>query len=480
MNITRSNIDKNIVKFYNSKYFSDIILMGYDTPKEVYCHLSVLNAYNKAFYEALCYWEKAESVGNNKLRLELSYYWLTKFIRYIYTGKLSINYNEFSKVIRYAWNFYLYEIPRLLDNTNYIQDLIKVNGCRQLWCITHTHRMYKIEEYITTNYTDVYYKTDVNTTPVIAFYNSKCIFDFKTPMSSNDVCNVRYGSNGIKKYIKALSFNNPTLPSEAKSYPDMLKIYTIIREGTTTITVNNHNDDPLLSKLRILKYRANTDYYKIYSPNKETCIIAECDKDNGILYCIAHYNGDVADYTNIYNKDKFTKKELKNGIHISFSLSYIYLVTSTFHGTFRISYTEQDLYNRNISKKTYIGDSSIREYTHILDTCYVTDMIYLLLAKTNTNNYSYNNGIISISPTTNQIIYIIRISGICESLLPFGNNVYCGLIYNRADKQSQIVLYKITNGKLNKLNKLIIKHKDLFKFIISGSYCSNKSTHIIS
>lgn len=201
--------------------------------------------------------------------------------------------------------------------------------------------------------------------------------------------------------------------------------------------------------------------------------------DNHIMDCFKYDSVSLLKtrlYSTYHTYQIFLDESSMHNVCIAFSLSDIYYVTSkNIDGCNNIIYAIQDIYNHNNIKRSHVETSNFSKNFKIIDVCYANNILHIIVNRYDLI-FDIKHTIFLIDTNTNQIIHSISLSSnVYSSLVSFGNIIYCVIV----NKQYIFELREICDGQLIKLKTLSKKAgSHVGKFIISGSYPSNKITDL--
>lgn len=492
--------------------FTDIILIADDI--RIPCHKTIL-INSGEYFEKLLNGDFNEKIKNEIILHDFSYYWLDKFIKYIYKNKISFNYNEFESILNYGMYLQLYNFNKLFDKilnnssnekSNHITELINIYGYDKLLELSKIHNLDKCYNYIFFNIL----KKDEDTLLSLSFNNFKEIisvkhsFDYSKKIEEKcnnkildiTVMNGKCFGNipGIYEIWQDTNHNcvniNYTLNNRTKICkiidPRKFYVYTIVRNDITTVTVNNNEYNNKYKDIyKNIYYNIKfcetmmlyAQHFKIFSPKENVTVIAVCETFiwNSVILC--HIYNDQS-HEIIYDIHPFISYNILPNSCITFSNSNIYFVSFrntplyTLSNQKEIIYTIVDIYNIKNKKTLYITDNPIvQKYDYMIaDACYMNNLLYVSLCQGNCI-WHPNNTIFTIDLNTNSIIQSITFSLSLHSLFTFRNILY-GTFYNKNQKIFE--LCEIKNGELIKLRKShgMDNQHILDVFVITGSYVS--------
>lgn len=281
----RDDAIKNNKKYYKSSQFSDITLIPSDNPICIPCHKVIL-CNSSEYFEKLLTGDFIEQSKDKIILHDFSYYWLDKFIYFIYTSEISFNRNEIEDVLKYGTYLQLYNFN--LDDKLYddIIDLIKVNGHAK---ILELSKIYSINKWYTYTYNDIIKKHDENillTLPfntfdeILPLINIPMDYSKEIEKKCNNrelnitIMNGKYFGNIPDMYhihdtasISSVIINKLNSEIRRHIYIQDLNIGMIIRDDITTIGINNSDYDNIIRE----GYQDNTPrltcsvhYFKIF------------------------------------------------------------------------------------------------------------------------------------------------------------------------------------------------------------------------
>lgn len=306
INRKKCNDCENILysKYYNSSISSDITLISNDNPIGILCHKLILREYSDYFIKLF------ESPLSERFKHEIvlqnfPYYWLEKFIKFIYCGVLQFDHCKFKEVLEYGSFLLIDGFSELCDKEAccHIIPLLEIYGHNVMLELSSWYTLSECRKHI---YVDILEKYD---TPVLLSLSID-VFNEILPIlpvpidytqELKDKCNdiqipnmtieggkcfgnipIIYTLNSIDKglyvikerFIQRLDDKNRL----AKTCVKKIIVSTIIRHNIKTISVNYNGCDTLLNNAiqHIIDKLACTklqDKYEIYSPNENICVI---------------------------------------------------------------------------------------------------------------------------------------------------------------------------------------------------------------
>lgn len=467
----------NLEKYYKSPHLSDVTLFAGDSSTGIPCHRIVLELvsdyfetlFNSSFIEK----EKKEITLRN-----FTYYWLDKFIQFIYCSTIRFRYDEFADVLNYSNFLQIRKVQYKYDNPNMrecVEELLKVYGHNELFELAKLHELDGYEGYIIAdvllNYDESMLRTldsciikeilplmpifnynvnleseCINQKLNIVVRNGKCFSSTPTmyAIASNaDLRDSRYDMS-IHRLDKVKKVN--VLPT------NILITSTIIRNGVTTVTVNYTKHDPLL--LRAAEFIDKENYTlptRIYSPNENICFITQHGRGSsyGSIKSFIVYNGLT------FNPVSYSSMFGDNGsaVYVAFSQSNIYFIT-LFLGidSVRLVYFMVKTDNCNNKKRISVQLINARRCCsirccNVRDTRYAVNLLYTII--NNSDVCSGKSSIAVINTETNQLLHMIDMPTVPDTtLLAFGNNVYYGVKTQFIVDNRLFTIQEIQNGRL--------------------------------
>lgn len=498
-------------KYYKSPIHSDVTLIANDNPNGIPCHKLIL-IMRSEYFEKLFDGDFIERSKREIVLETFSYYWLEKFIKCIYTGKLVFEYDKFEEMLTYGSYLQIHKFNESFDDMNHLYELLKIYDHNTMIELSYIHGLSNYYSSLFYTILTMYGKDILCALSMNIFKDmlpliqpidythelkEKCenqLYELKNYTVINGkcfgnvpiICNMEIVKDmQVKLCLYRLDSMNKLLDT---TY-DYLITAAIIRNGITTVIVNFKDyNDPLLREAvhYILSY---SDYDKmrceIFSPNENVYVLVGYSNNHEGIY-----KEEYGDEYRIMHMRVYSNNKLQPSLPIrnfprssaAFSLSNIYLISlrKTYNGyiQYYIEYSIIDITSSNIVKTSYISytinatDNNSDNY-HAHDSCYNNGLLYVVIALSSNNN----SNIVIINPEIKQIMWSISRSGF-YSLMSFGGIVYGYTMSNVGDSYS-LKLYEIRDNKLVYLEvsrSILVKYK---KFLITGSYSSDGITRII-
>lgn len=500
MEINGINDDIIPSAYYNSPIYSDVTLMGNDSSVGIPCHKIILGYYSEYFKKLF----NSAFIEKDKREITIktfSYYWLNKFIKFIYCKVLLCNYDEFDEMLAYGSFLMLKDkLNELCDQPCHAQNLIEINGYNKMMTLTETYNLTECAKIV---FLDILEKRDTNILLSLSPETFKEIMSLISPpidysdelgkkcttcgADSNQnitVINGKcFGNIPIVNAIYVSSFINNGIPKvktlrrlNIKNRFPTSSFGTIItskimRGGITTVTVNYSEHDLLLNNAtRYILNRQCSVECEIFSPNENICVIISYHNSGDMSSsCFAYSNIDGQQTYVPYVPDEHWSRYQ---VHIALSLTDIYYVTVRPYRSGRCQFECLiiDINTRTVKRQLHIllaTQCYFKKY-RIRDIIYGNNLLHIL---TTLNHYTT---IVLIEPYSEQIVREISLPHHHEyySLLSFGNVVYCCI---KDVLQRTIELFEIQDCKLKQLNIVFPINIGDERFIITGSYPNNST-----
>lgn len=485
---------KHINKYYNSSQFSDIILIPNDKSTGIPCHRLVLNK-SGDYFERLLNGNFNDGSKNEIVLHDFSYYWLDKFIQYIYTSVISFNYDEFEAVLKYGSYLQLYNFTTLLNDNisdEDIERLIEVNGPAK---ILELSKIYNISKCYNFAYFDIVEKRDEDILLALPFDLFKEILSvLPIPIDYSDKIKEKYNDQQLditvmngkcfgnifgiyEVFFNYISYQNYTyiLNNEIISYTydsNTFNVCTTIRNNITMITINNTEYDSILTDIKSRDMPNLLKQFKIFSPNDNVSVIA------GYIGSL-NYIGIYHIYDNISRKLIYDKSQHEDMFTNNHSSTYIAFSPQN---TYFVTFKQRTIYcdvlnisNFTVSKfDIFCAELTTNCCYTVYDVCYINGVLYVAINQMyKLDHTTADNSIYSINPDTGQMIHRVNITMDTISLLMFKDVLY-GVFYDQnkytvefCEIKDNELINRRTLGDMN-------DHYLYCRFALNGSYLSNR------
>lgn len=524
MKIHRKKTERGIIidpsKYYYKPSYTDITLITDENPDGIPCNRLILSLYSGYFKRLF----ETQWVEREQYFHIMPCYWFKKFIDFIYNGKLSFKFNEFEKVVEFGSFLKIKGITEYCDQDQHILSLIEVYGYSEMLEIS---KAYKLDKCYAHTISRILESRDINILLSLSFNMFKQMLSLTTIPIDYDArikekCKDRKVNITIKdgkcfgnvpiiysindsamlyRVKQVIHFTTNLDIFESASPYENLMVSTIIRNGITTVTINNTEHDSLIDKsIRDMKltYSTYRPKYEIFSPDEDTCVIIVRDCETNefnaarIYRSDSPYNDITSQISRINHDDKVIYKDI-NKVCVAVSPTHIY--AGILHYIFdndgsarAISYAVIDVHDGRTTHKSVRlqNDIALNCSNTIHSISYLNNLLYIIVGFTNRyEEYGPTDsdyGILVVDLNVDKIIYNISPEReMRHSLFSFGNIMYCGIIRPRRKdyKIRKVTLYEIQNNEFVKLTT-IFDTKDLHTSIVAtGSYITNKVTHAI-
>lgn len=500
-------------KYYKSPHLSDVTLFANDSSIGIPCHKIVLGS-GCDYFECLFNgkfngkFKEQENKETQKITLhDFSYYWLDKFIQFIYCGKMMLKYEEFIEAVNYSKYLQIPEFWKLCNIEKHISELFAYYTHNELYELVTVYKLESCKRTLITNILTNFTRDMLQTLnehlvkeirPLIPIfiYNREIRKKYTSQEVDDLVENIPFiyeislERRGYAMSLYKLDNVNATLILHA----DCMIISTIIRNNITTVVINGSKRDSLLRKAMnhvISKGWHNTSV-RIISPNENTCIIVQREHFCEIIIEMIIYNGTTFEEISVFTG----LLRYYNGQRMTFSQYNMYIAKLECRYTLmELSYCIVDIMDHSNKRMiviplSYDNGNGQDEYIpySIYDMCYGNNFLYVLIKKE--SSPKRDEFILVVNTETNQLMYKISSSyNECTNLISFGNIVYyivfkafevCNCNNLSQPENGILELNEIRDRQIVPLNKSFNITSTPYKFVITGSYQSDALTPLIS
>lgn len=505
MDICRVGISAE--KLYKSDILPpDITLFANDSQVGIQCHKAILVLGNNYFPSLF----DKNFIENKKSEICLqtfTYYWLDKFVKFIYCGKLHIDYEEFETILDYGCDFLqIDEFNEYWANLDYLPSLLEHYGYVKMLELTKTHKLavyyntvldivlkeYNVNELVELPL-DIFKTIMATTLPIrytpeleercrsqnvdIGVNNGMCFGAIST------ICGIHddyFSQTAAVHKTHIIGAAGSTVDTTYTEYQKLI-VSTVIRGGITTTTVNDSRHDSMLREISNIVMREFGGYFTIFSPCEDVFVVVKQDESNIVRLCEIWRSQSTCDSSSMrwHSTDVVLPLDADNPL-VAFSSSNIYIASVVYYPTVfddcRIAYTAVSISDHtNRTTSDILDIPNWDSITRLTDVQYSNNMLYIMRVVFGNETTNY---ILVVNLETARLMHTIPLIR-RHVLMTFGNTVYCAEINRETSMLKISEINELYYDKLVKLKTSYKVYRELHRFVIVGSYLSDTVTRAI-